>query len=214
MIKGIIFDMDGVISDTQRLHAQVESGLLARFGIDLTPEEITHRYAGVRTQKFFAELLAATGRAYDLDKLMEENWQTMEKLAAESVQEIPGATQLIKRLAQEKMPLAVASASNLNYIKVVLRGLKVIDYFKAVVSSEMVARGKPSPDIFLLAAEKLRIKPEECLVIEDGLSGMEAAKAAKMKCIGLVSAKEKSYPITNLVLSLAEITPQYLQKIS
>lgn len=214
MIKAVIFDMDGVISDTQKLHAEGESRLLARFGIHLTPAEVTKKYAGVRTKDFLNALLKTTKQTYNLDKLLEEKWQTMERLAAQSVEPVPGALRLIKKLNKDGVPLAVASASTLNYIKTVLGALGITEYFDVIVSSEMVTKGKPHPDIFLLAAKKLGLKPINCLVIEDGISGMEAAKAAHMKCIGLVADKEKIYPTPNLVLSLAEITPQYLKTIS
>ena len=71
----------------------------------------------------------------------------------------------------------------------------------------------PDPEIFLLAASKIHVDPKKCLVIEDGISGMKAAKSANMKCIGLVSDKNKNYPTKNLVTSLAEITPEYLNQI-
>ena len=77
----------------------------------------------------------------------------------------------------------------------------------------MVSHGKPDPEIFLLAASRINIKPQECLVIEDGISGMEAAKSAKMKCIGLVEKKSKNYPTKNQVLSLFEITNDYLKNL-
>ena len=77
----------------------------------------------------------------------------------------------------------------------------------------MVSKGKPNPESFLLAASKIKVTPEKCLVIEDGVSGMEAAKSANMKCIGLVNDKNKSYPTENLVVSLSEITQSYLEQI-
>ena len=72
MIKAVIFDMDGVISDTQKLHAKVESELLSRFNVNFTPEEITFKYAGVKTKEFFNDLLSKEGKEFDLDQLMKE----------------------------------------------------------------------------------------------------------------------------------------------
>ena len=205
--------MDGVISDTQKLHAKVESELLARFGIEITPDEISEKYSGVKTSEFFDELLKKQTKKYDLDKLMEEKWNLMQKLASKSVDEIPGSVNLIKSLKEKNFKLAVASASNLNYVKSVLKTLKIIDFFNAIISGDMVSHGKPDPESFLLAASKINISPEKCLVIEDGKSGMLAAKLANMKCIGLVKDKKLIYPTENVVLSLSEVTKEYLENI-
>lgn len=213
MIKGVIFDMDGVISDTQKFHAQVESSLLARFGIKLSPEEITNKYSGVRTRDFFEKLLCLQDEEYDIDALMAEKWNAMEKLSFRSVDAIPGAIDLIKKLHEAGYPMAVASASNLLFVDSVLNMLGIKDYFSAVISGDMVRKGKPDPESFLMAAPRIGVVPDECLVIEDGVSGMEAALAAGMKCIGLVSDVEGEYPTNNLVKSLTEVDLDYLERI-
>lgn len=213
MIEGIIFDMDGVISDTQKLHARVESTLLKKFGVLLSPSEITEKYAGVRTKDFFQELLEKSKVPYDIDALMQEKWQEMEKLAHHSVEPVAGSQELIKEFFSEGCPLAVASASNDNYVRAVLMKLHISKYFKAIVSGDMVSKGKPNPEIFLRAASLLNIKAENCLVIEDGMSGMEAAAQAGMYCIGLVPRRSKQYPTQYQVQSLSEINANYLEKM-
>lgn len=213
-IKGIIFDMDGVISDTQKLHARVESELLARLGVIISPEEITRQYAGVNTRKFLDEILRNQSVPYDLDGLMEEKWAQIEALAAQSVDPINGSIELIKRLHGAGFKKAVASASNLNYVERVIQSLGLEEYFEFLAGGDMVTNGKPDPEIFLLAASKIGIDPIHCLVIEDGTSGMKAAKSANMKCIGLVESKEREYPTENLVLSLNEVTLEYLNNLS
>jgi len=212
-IKGIIFDMDGVISDTQKLHSLVESGILRRYGIKITPNEITEKYSGVRTKEFFDDLLKKQDQEYNLDLLMTEKWSQMERFASESVDAIDGSVELIKRLSSSGYVLAVASSSDLKYVKAVLRALGVIDYFSFIVGGDMVKQGKPNPECFLLASSKIQIPPESCLVIEDGTSGMQAAKAGGMKCVGLVKDANKIYPTLNLVTSLSEITQNYIDKI-
>ncbi|NCC70731.1 HAD family phosphatase [bacterium] len=213
MIKGIIFDMDGVISNTQKLHSQVESELLGRYGIKISPTEITAKYSGVRTKEFFDDLLKKQNQEYDLDLLMKEKWSLMEKFASESVEAIDDSIELIKKLFAADYPLAVASASNLNYVNTVLQKLGVLNYFSYIVSGDMVSKGKPDPESFLLASLKIKISPEYCLVIEDGVSGMQAAITGRMKCIGLVKDLNKTYPTNNLVTSLSEITQDYINQI-
>lgn len=213
MIKGIIFDMDGVISDTQKIHSSVESILLSKYGVNISPEEITKKYSGVRTKDFFAELLKKQIQAYDLDLLMEEKWKQMEYQASLSVQAISGAKELIEYLKVENYKLAVASASKLDYVKQVLKTLGLSDFFSALVGGDLVKKGKPDPESFLLAASMLNIDPQDCLVIEDGMSGMEAAESAGMQCIGLVADIDKNYPTKNLVTSLLQVTPVYIENM-
>lgn len=213
MVKGVIFDLDGVISDTQKLHSRIESALLKRFGVVISPEEITKKYSGVRTRDFFIELLNRQNVECDIDALMVEKWNEMEKAAGEEVDAIAGAIDLIKMFYAMNLPMAVASASNAKYVETVLNALGVKKYFAAIISGDLVKKGKPDPESFSLAAAKINVEPENCLVIEDGVSGMEASKAGGMKCVGFVKNKNSEYPTKNLVLSLAEITEDYLNLI-
>jgi HAD superfamily hydrolase (TIGR01509 family) len=137
----------------------------------------------------------------------------MEALANSGVEEIPGSVALIKYLKEHGYPLAVASASNFNYVSSVLSTLGVVDLFETIVSGDMVQKGKPDPESFLLAAEKIKVSPSSCVVIEDGKSGMEAAKRAGMKCVGLVRNLKATYPTSNLVRDLKEISTEYLERL-
>jgi len=212
MVEAVIFDMDGVISDTQKLHAEVESEILKRYEIILSPEEITHRYAGVKTEEFLKELLINQTKRYDLKELLEEKWKKMGEYASLSVTPIDGSLTLIKNLYYQ-YNLALASASNFNYVDSVLNTLKIKNYFSAIVTGDMVKNGKPDPESFLLAAEKINAKQKNCLVIEDGRSGMEAARRANMYCIGLVPDTSKDYPTKNLVTHLSQITPEFIVRL-
>jgi HAD superfamily hydrolase (TIGR01509 family) len=213
MINAIIFDMDGVVSDTQKVHSKVESELLSRFEVKISPEEITKIYSGVKTKEFFIELLDKKGCDYNINALMAEKWEKMKELVTKGVDEIPGAISLIKSLHKDKLTLAIASASNWKYAKSVLEKLEVIIFFNAIITGEMVTKGKPDPAMFLLAAEKINVPPEQCVVIEDGVSGMIAAKSAEMKCIGLVEDDKGEYPTENLVTSITEITSEYIKNL-
>lgn len=204
MNKAIIFYMDGVISDTQYSQAKIESNILARYGCVISPEEMTKKYAGVRAEIFFSELLA--GKDVDIDAILREKVELAIKDAKAQVPEIPGAISLINKAKEAGLKIAVASGSTLEYVNVVLKKLNVFDKFDAVVSSEEVKNGKPEPDVFLLAAKRIGVTPENCIVIEDGISGMIAAKKAGMLSIGLVKDRnDNSYPADIRVESLKEI---------
>lgn len=213
MIKGVIFDMDGVVSDTQKLHARVESEILSRFGIVIDSEEITERFAGVRTADFIAELLNQAGQDFDIDRLMFCKWEQMETLASKHVDPIPGSLDLIRRLYDNGYVLALASASNIGYVETVLGALGVRDRFLCVIGGDMVTKGKPDPESFLTAAAGIDVAPEQCLVIEDGRSGMEAAQRAGMHCVGLVKQIKKGYPTSHLVTQLSDVDDTFLASL-
>ncbi len=203
--KGIIFDMDGVISDTQKLHSQAESDILAQYGVSLTPAEISRRYSGVKTSEFMADLLKGQKDTVDMAALMENKRAQMNKLASGGIDPIPGIFELLAYLKNCHMKIGLASASGRGFIDLVLDHLNIRSYFDAITSAEEVSQGKPAPDIFLLAAKKLELQPGDCIVIEDGISGMTAAKKAGMKSVGLVPKDtDIEYPADVIINSLDE----------
>lgn len=205
MKSTVIFDMDGVISDTQEMQSVIESNLLKRFGINISPKELTIKYAGIRSQDFFKQMLDKNKVKYDLEKLMAEKRKLVISKVKTELKEIPGSTELIKKLYAQKYKLAVASSSNRNLVETILKKLKVRKYFSVVITGDDVIKSKPSPECYLLAAKKLNSKPKECIVIEDAKNGMIAGKKAKMFVIGLVSKKSKEYPADVLVTSHKQI---------
>ena len=206
-IKAVIFDMDGVISDTQIIHSQTESELLKSYGIEMHPDEITRKYAGVSNKEMFPEIFDNAHKEMPpLELLVEKKWRIIEDLVRGNVKEINGTREFIDSCRAHGIPLAVGSASRLIFIELVLQELGLWQKFDAITSAEEVKKGKPAPDLFLLAAARLSIAPENCVVIEDGISGMIAAKRAGMQCIGLVEDdKRQNYPADVLVLNLRDI---------
>lgn len=205
--QAVIFDMDGVISDTQKFHAQVESQILKDYGIDMSPSAITHKYAGVDDKKMFEEIFNEHQiQVPSLDEVVFKKWDLMAGVIHGNIKEIPFASQLIKTLHQRGFKLAIASASTKEFILQVVKELDLSAFFEAIVSAQEVPHGKPAPDIFLLAASRLSVSPDQTVVIEDGRSGMIAAEKAGMKSIGLVPDISADYPATKLVTSLKDIT--------
>ena len=214
-IKAIIFDMDGVISDTQIIHAKTESELLKGYNIEIHPEEITRRYAGVSDQEMFKEIFNNAQREMpELNQLVEKKWKMMDKLVRGNVKEISGTREFIGKSRVVGLPLAVGSASRLAFIELVLAELDLRHKFNAIASAEEVKKGKPEPDLFLLAAKRLYVAPENCVVVEDGRSGMIAAKRAGMQCIGLVQHEDDYYPADLLVKDLRNVPiEQYIKSV-
>lgn len=204
--KAVIFDMDGVISDTQNMHAAVEEKMLNERGINISADEITKRFAGVSGKEMFSAIFSKYGKEADIDELVQEKRERVFEAAKGNIKEIPGTREFIEFLFKRNIPLAVASASRHKFIDLVLSELGLKDRFKTVVSSEDVKKGKPAPDIFLLAAEKMGVDPKKCIVVEDGVSGMIAARSAGMKCIGLVREDAfMGYPADLIVRDLRDV---------
>lgn len=191
-MKAIIFDFDGVIADTQEKHAKIESAILERYGIIISPGEITKRFAGVRTEDFLRQLLETKEIKFDIKKIMEEKWERIFDECNKDLKTIPGVEAFIKKADERRIKMAVASASSKEFVQKILLKLNLSEYFEDIVSAYEVEKGKPDPDVFLLAARNLGVEPEYCLVIEDGIHGMNAAKTAGMKCIGLTGNKKAS----------------------
>lgn len=209
--EAVIFDMDGVISDTQGYHALAESTVLAEHGITTAPAVITARYAGVEDRVQFAEAIGEHGLDATPEQMVGRKWELMGDLAKD-VAETPGATALIKQLHRDGFALAVASASRQDFIDFVLERLAVTTYFQATTSSHDVSNGKPAPDIFLRSAEKLGKVAAVCVVIEDGVSGMLGARAAGMACLGLRPDLSRDYPADRVVRSLEDVSVADLRR--
>ena len=206
--------MDGVISDTQSLHANIESEVLARWGIQRTPAEITRHYAGVKDDEMFQEIFSQHRIADSFEKAIQIKWELMDRAGSKAIIAIPGVIVLIDRLKKNGFRLALASSSKRAFIDVVLSTLNLIKEFEVIVSGDEVRRGKPDPAIFLLAAKALNVSPGDCLVIEDGLRGMEAARRAGMRCIGFDrDAVLGETPAELMVRDLKQISLRVIQQL-
>ncbi len=191
MTHAVIFDMDGVISDTQSLHAQVESQVLKKFGITLSPTYITEHFSGTKDVELFIKILAQHKSHESAQKLLEEKWQRM-YMHEDKIRAIDYVKPFIASLSAQGLLLAVGSASRTQFVEYVLNKLDLRKYFSVIASSYDVALGKPHPDLFLLAAHKLNVTPDTCVVVEDAPAGIEAANRAGMKSIGITTTHTKA----------------------
>ncbi len=207
--RGVIFDMDGVIADTQRIHARIESAMLGTLGVAITPDEISRRFAGRSNKNMFAEVFGERGlESPYCEEISDKIFQQFCACSSEFVG-IEGTIETIRALYGE-VPLAVASASRPVAIQLVLTTVGVRKYFSETASSREVKLGKPAPDVFLLAAKKLGVKPKNCTVIEDGVSGMLGARAAGMRCVALAPDGRTDFPADIVVKDLRNIPVEWL----
>ncbi len=184
-LKGVIFDMDGVIVNSEPQHVAFEVDILKSLGIDF-PENGFPEYAGLAMDKFWLSLK----ERYNLKQPVEELLAYDTAMRAKAFREqdhfdIPsGVVGLIKSFKRAGIPLALASSSHTMVIDAILDKLGFRRYFDVVVSGFELKNGKPAPDIFLYAADLLGTPHAESMVIEDTANGVLAAKNAGMKCLG------------------------------
>lgn len=185
MLKGIIFDMDGVLINTEPLHYRVWKKTFRDKGL-----EIEYEYYKGCIGSTVGYLLDLIQKYYgvdfhndpDLVPLQRKN--KAEMIKKDGFPTIPGVPEMLARVREGNFLMAVASSSPEIYINQVVEMLGVKNYFQVLCSGENVKNPKPAPDVFLKAAKELGLSPDECLVIEDSTNGCHAAKAAGMVCLG------------------------------
>jgi beta-phosphoglucomutase len=181
----VIFDMDGVIVDTEPLTDAHHKRYLQELGADLEAKPFQPQ-RGMNSRGTWEVFKAIYELEHDIDFLIESGREKyVEHL--KTLDEIPivdGVSKLIHQLHAVGYRIALASSSNPKRIELFLNRLKLIDYFEVTVSGDDVEHGKPAPDCYLLAAKQLGVHPKHCVVIEDAQFGVRAAKAAGMKCLG------------------------------
>jgi len=186
MKKAVIFDMDGVIAETEHAHIVAEKQTMLKYGIQISEDEL-HEYTGTTAKVMFTSLIEKYKLSTTFDRIFKEKEEILFKLLEEDVQPTKGVIDLLHKLKKMKIKLAVASSSHKRMIEYVLKKLEIMDLFDSIVGAEDIDRSKPDPEIFLISAKRLNVKPEECIVVEDSKLGVDAAKKAGMKCLGYVN---------------------------
>jgi beta-phosphoglucomutase len=192
MTQAIIFDLDGVIIDTAHYHYIAWKRLASEFNINLTPQqnELLKGVSRMRSLEIILELGNIHLEEAERERLAEKKnkWfvEYIESIRPEEI--FPGVRELLQSIRQQGIKVALASSSK-NAPRVI-ELLGIAHEFDAVVDGTMVTHSKPDPEIFLLAANKLDVKPANCVVFEDAEAGVEAALAAGMKCVGVGSVEQ------------------------
>ena len=182
----LIFDFDGVIADSEAIANTVLAEIVTGLGHPTTLDQSLARYSGSRWDEVIAEIEAAIGKPLPSDFSGQLKLATLDRFRMD-LKEVSGATNFIRRFAH--LPRCIASSSSIDRLQLCLSVLELeAEFGNHVFSADMVARGKPHPDIFLFAADQLGVSPDECLVIEDSAGGIRAAVAAGMTAIGLCAA--------------------------
>jgi len=209
LFRAVIFDLDGVLADSELWWSEIDAKLLAQYGVNYRGEY--HRNVLGVSYRLAVEFYK---KVFDLSVPAEEMMRQRAEIAidffANRVGLFPSAKRVLKELRQMNLRLAVATSSVSASVRPFLNRHNLTSLFDVIVTGDEIERGKPQPDIYLRAAEKLSLAADECLVIEDALSGIAAAKAAKMRVAAIpdtrfVDPREFEKEADYLLSSLSEI---------
>ncbi len=187
MFDMVIFDWDGTLADTQEIIVAVFQKTLNKIGCKVNDDFLRARI-GIGARNMFKEALESAGISYDeklIDKLLEEKTKIQMKLISR-VKLFDGAIDLLKAL-KPLVKISLATMSNRKVIELVLEEKGIRSYFDFIITADEVENPKPDPEAFLKCAKAMECKPEKCVVIEDSIFGVIAAKRAGMKCIAIPS---------------------------
>jgi beta-phosphoglucomutase family hydrolase len=178
--KALIFDCDGTLADTLPVHFQTWSVALQAVGADIS-KDWYYKYCGTSAEEMLQILKNSFGYQFDAESVIAERQKHYQSLI-NTVKEVRAVAEIVHN-HHGKMPMAVASGGERIVLETTLNNISLRQFFDVVVSIDDVEKGKPEPDIFLLAAQKLGVAPQGCIVYEDSNEGLEAARRAGMRSI-------------------------------
>lgn len=219
MIKAAIFDMDGLLIDSDPLWLEAEAAALKKCNIDLTRERYQPTM-GLRIDEVVEYWVhkAPWGDSPSKEEVNDDIWRNIIALTREKGVAKEGVGEVLKFLKKKNIKLALASSSLMKFIDVVVDRLEIRDYFELIYSAEHEKYGKPHPGVYITTADKLGVAPIQCIAFEDSFNGMLSAKSAKMKCVAVpepgIKESEK-LSITDVVLnSLRDFDEQVWNELS
>jgi HAD superfamily hydrolase (TIGR01509 family) len=184
--RTILWDMDGVISDSYSMHFAAWQETFARRGVEFTEEDFA-RLFGARNDHIIGIVMGKNFPERDIAVMVQEKEDIFRGKAAGGIRPFPGVARLLNALKKGSFRLGLVSSASKENVALALGELDLAGVFDCIVSGQEVSESKPSPKIYLLAAEKLRAAPDDCVVIEDSPLGIKAAKTAGMKCLAVTN---------------------------
>lgn len=217
MIKAVIFDMDGVLINSEPAYFEVEKKLFKRLGLKISHQQ-HQTFVGMTMPTIWEIIKEKNELNYSIDELVEMHKEGIFNyfIKAESLVTIPGIMLLLNKLEKSNKIITVASSTNRELVKIILEKMNILDRFKFYTGGNEVNKGKPAPDVFLLASQKIGIAPENCVVIEDSENGVIAAKKAGTKVIGFINPDSGQQDLSRADITIkefSEINIEMLDKI-
>jgi beta-phosphoglucomutase len=206
MIKAVLFDMDGVLVDSEKFMCEAAILMFKEMGVDAKPADFLP-FVGTGENRYIGGVAELHGVKDDIIRMKDRSYQIYTTITRGKLEPLPGVHTFISRCKQNGLKIAVATSADKVKLIINLREIRLPEeLFDATVNGLEVERKKPFPDIFIIAAAKLGYKPGQCLVVEDAVSGVKAAKAAGAMCLGLTTSftREKLKEADWIATSLAE----------
>jgi HAD superfamily hydrolase (TIGR01509 family) len=212
--EAIIFDHDGTVVDTESPEFQAYLMLCQEFGFQPRPDYWATQIVGhINTQARLLDELIQTSRNGLNKATLQKRLRELYQVALTNVELMPGVSRLLPQLQTVGYPLAIATASDRNWVGRWLTHFSLQPYFRVIATRDDVAHSKPAPDVYLVAAQRLNVSPERCLVFEDTVVGAQAAKAAGMTVVAVPSQLTKilNFSLADKVIeSLEQVTTDWI----
>ncbi len=207
-IEAVIFDMDGVLLNSEPLHDRINLRILEDYGIH-ADKSVTNPYVGRTSEALWNGMIELYGLPEAADRLTARQWELgISELPNSGIEESDGLTELLADIKRKGLRATVASSSRISFIRAVFDHLKLWDWMEGYTGGDEVEHGKPAPDIYLKAAEKLGVPSNRCLAVEDSTAGVLSAKAAGMITVGYKNPTSEGQDV-----SAADFTVRSLRRI-
>ena len=206
VLRGVIFDMDGVLTDSEPAFYAAVNDILARYGKHIGEDEY-RQFIGQSTEQMWTQVIALKGIPETLEEIVEDYEAPLMVRLREPRPPLPGARELLAELRARGVPVALCTASFMRWVEAILASADVLHTFDALSTADMVERTKPHPDPYLMAAQKLGLPPAECIAIEDSKNGVASAMAAGTYVLQLRATSSSADPqpgVRAVLGSLAE----------
>ena len=212
--RAVIFDMDGVLVDTEPIYIDIGRHLFRKLGIEVSQERIMS-YVGVAAKRMWAEIRRDFPLSQSLDELIQaersEQWQRLSAMTR--IPPTDGVVPFLRQLVNAGIRRAIASSTALDLVQLIISKALIGRYFEVVVSGDAVNEGKPAPDIFLYAASELDCAPSDCVVVEDSPHGIRGAKRAGMKTVGFANQLSRNLDLSEADMVITDFTTASVMKI-
>lgn len=219
-MKSAIFDMDGVVVDSVEAYAIAFYNQFRKIGLEVKKERI-RQMVGMTPYAITEKIFEENDIKESVERFVANMSEEFKKIGKGKIKRLPKVIEFLEKLDSVNVKNAIASGTTPELIKFTIEIMGMRKYFQEIVSGSEVEKGKPEPDIFLLAAKKLNVDLKDCIVFEDSIVGVEAAKRAGMECIGLATGhysieelKEKNIlAVNNFGELLPKLEEMFLEKI-
>lgn len=216
MIRAVIFDMDGVVADTETVAFIADCNVLKSIGAVKSEKDYV-RSVGMPARQVYNRILNEKDIDADVNELLEKREAEVGRvIASEGLKQAGGFNEIVRKLKEKSYKVALASSASRRTVNKVLAALKLRNVFSLIVSADDVKMNKPAPDIYIEAARGLNMSPEECVAVEDSETGVTSAKSAGLKCIALRTEQTAEHDLSAadvIVKSLKEIKVDALDKV-